>query len=137
MPLITAANAREMAAKAHAAKAQRSESLRQAVLTLEQSPDVDYCSKRLARVRSQLDLIDAELSQGPSKDSKRYRDLVESAHRLAEQERILRNAPLPGSYRPVQERQPRRQAGPVAPLSQPVQPVAQAPIVASADDYSI
>lgn len=93
-------------------------------------------AKRIARTEKQWDLIDGLLEQTTLKAGER-KALADAKARLMTVWQVLTRTPNPGQLRPAIERTPRRQAGPVAPLSQPVQPVAQAPIAASADDYSI
>jgi len=106
MPRFTAANAREMAARAHTARLQRLASGRLAGETFPQPPQVgldeaagSYVIKRLSRVRAHLDRIDALLAE--ESDPKRLKELAEASHKLAEQERVLDNRPLPGSRRPA------------------------------------
>ena len=107
---FTAANAREMAAKSHAARLQRLASGNLAGESFPQTPRVgpeeaarSYEIKRLARVRKQLDLVDKAFEAEASKatpDGQRLNWLAQAQERLAEQERILDNRPLPGSRRP-------------------------------------
>jgi hypothetical protein len=62
-----------------------------------------YEFKRLARVRKQLDLVDKAFETEATKatpDGQRLNWLAQAQERLAEQERILDNRPLPGSRRP-------------------------------------
>jgi hypothetical protein len=112
MPLITSANAREMAAKSRAAKiaykAQREEDRRiaaearvKAEMEAKQLPA--YAERRLARVRKQLDMLDDEISAELRKkhpDGQRIDRLAAASSRLAEQERLLDGRPMPGSLRP-------------------------------------
>lgn len=109
MPRITTANAREMAAKSHAARRQRLASVTPAAETIPQTPQLNvlqaadpYVNARLARVRLQLarldDLLDSE------SDPQKIDRLASASARLAEQERQLANRPLPGSRKPAAER---------------------------------
>ena len=117
MPRFTAANAKEMAAKAHAARLQRLASGRLAAETFPQPPQVDpqeaanaYVSARLSRVRLQLDLVDKRITEqanAKTVDGQVLNWLCSAQERLAEQERILAGRPLPGSRRPRPEREPR------------------------------
>jgi hypothetical protein len=75
----------------------------------------DYVSRRLARVRAQLDRIDdllAELSavKPGQVDARKLNDLAAAQARLATQEQQLAGRPLPGSRRPGKERSPRSAA---------------------------
>lgn len=123
MARFTAANARENAAKAHAARRQRLVSGTQAEETFPQTPQVnqqeaadDYIMKRLARVRVQLDSVDRAIEAEATKatpDGQRLNWLAQAQERLAEQERILDNRPLPGSRRPKSDARPRRGRPPI------------------------
>jgi hypothetical protein len=127
MARFTAANAREMAAKAHAARLQRLASGTPAAETLSQTPQVgpyepanDYVSRRLARVRAQLDLVDKAFEIEATKalpDGQRLNWLAQAQERLSEQERVLDGRPLPGSRRP--QKDDGRPAQPGAWLSEP------------------
>ena len=110
MARFTAANAREMAAKAHASRQHwlaggrlTSEAFPR---TLEAGPHQatnDYVSRRLARVRKQLDCVDRAIETEASKatpDGQNLNWLAQAQERLAEQERILAQRPLPGSRQP-------------------------------------
>lgn len=110
MARFTAANARENAAKAHASRQQR---LARGKLAGESSPQppqagpdeaaASYLSRRLFRVRAQLDLVDKAFETEASKatpDGQRLNWLAQAQERLSEQERILAGRPLPGSRRP-------------------------------------
>ena len=61
----------------------------------------DFQSRRLVRVRAQLDRIDYMLIT--ARDSKRIKELTDASTRLSEQERILAGRPLPGTKRPPAE----------------------------------
>lgn len=127
MARFTTANAREMAAKAHAARLQRLTSGNLAAATLPQTPQVGpheaanaYVITRLARVRGQLDLVDKRITEQANKpkvDGQSLNWLCSAQERLAEQERVLANRPLPGSRRPPVERnfgrQRTQEAGPL------------------------
>ena len=114
MARFTAANAKEMAAKSHAARHQRLASGEPAAATFPQTPQVgtdeaagSYEIRRLARVRKQLDLVDKAFETEATKatpDGQRLNWLAQAQERLAEQERILDNRPLPGSRRPREDR---------------------------------
>ena len=111
---FTAANARELAAKAHAARRQRLASGIPATETSPLTPQVgpheaanDYVSRRLARVRVQLDLVDRRIAEQANRatvDGQLLNWLCAAQERLAEQERILSGHPLPGSRKPSPER---------------------------------
>ena len=104
-------NAREMAAKAHVAKrrnyraakeALKSQSLQRppvSVLAAEVAGVDDYTLRRLARVRLQLDRLDAMIQT--ETDPQRLDRLASAQAKLAEQERQLAGRPLPGSLRPA------------------------------------
>ncbi len=99
-----------MAAKAHAARRLRLASGKLACETFPQAPQAgpheaanDYVSRRLARVRAQLDMVDKAFETEATKatpDGQRLNWLAQAQERLAEQERVLDNRPLPGSRRP-------------------------------------
>jgi hypothetical protein len=112
MARFTTANAREMAAKGNAAKAERLKRLRDAAfppanLPLECARDAGegFLARRLFRVRAQLDMIDERLLS--ERDPHKLERLAACSYRLAEQERILAGRPTPGARRP-QEGQPSR-----------------------------
>jgi hypothetical protein len=133
---FTAANAREMAAKSHAARLQRLASQAQAAdifsHTSQGGPHDaadDYVSRRLVRVRVQLDQLDAAITRETAEvqpDGQRLNWLAGAQERLADQERILAGRPLPGSRRPEKDR-PARTFAPGAwlDISAPPQVVAQ------------
>jgi hypothetical protein len=139
MPRFTAANAREMAAKAHAARRLRLASGKLACETFPEAPQAgqheaanDYVSRRLVRVRVQLDLVDKRIAEQASKttvDGQLLNWLCAAQERLAEQERVLDNRPLPGSRRPKEPKANNRQPGvwlepvPVVPKYEPPAPV--------------
>ena len=110
MARFNSATAREMAAKSHAARIQRLASAKAAAETFPQTPQAgpreaanDYVSRRLGRVRAQLDMVDKAFETEATKatpDGQRLNWLAQAQERLAEQERILDNRPLPGSRRP-------------------------------------
>ena len=58
----------------------------------------DFCEKRIARVRKQLETIDAMIAK--ELDPQRLDRLASAQSRVSEQERILSGRPLPGSQRP-------------------------------------
>ena len=121
MARFTAANAKEMAAKAHASRRQRLASGNPAAEAFPLMPEGgpheaanDYASRRLARVRVQLDLVDKRITEqanAKTLDGQSLNWLCSAQERLAEQERILAGRPLPGSRRPAQDRAPRPDAG--------------------------
>jgi hypothetical protein len=96
MACITAANAREMAARSHEARRQR-QSARENAPELPEL-DEDYADHRLARVRAQLDRVDQMMMK--EADPQKLDRLASAQARLAEQERILDGRPLPGSLKP-------------------------------------
>lgn len=119
MARFTAANAREMAAKSHAARRQRLASGEPTAESDMQMPHTgphgaldSYVARRLARVRRQLDSVDAAIEKSIGDDSKRLKELTDAQMRLAEQERQLSGRPLPGSRRPAPERQEHRRGLP-------------------------
>lgn len=143
MPRFTAANARENAAKAHAARRQRLASGKLAGETLPQTPQLAplepadergdaYALRRLSRVRTQLDLIDQrinDIASKPSPDGQTLSWLCAAQERLSEQERVLAGRPLPGSIRPRAPREGRQRAGAVRPLWGIAPVVASPPVV--------
>ena len=107
MALITAATAREFAAKGNAAKRERLEQLRDTVATLTESNETDYATKVLVRVRAQLDLVNIALTkelERPAIDAQAVDRLAAAQSRLADQERILDGRPMPGSLKPSQNK---------------------------------
>jgi hypothetical protein len=116
--LISAANAREMAARSHESRRARTllaktEGLDPAQTTAaipaDSSPALeDFALRRLARLRKQLDRLDA-MVEGET-DPQRLERLASAGFRLAEQERVLANRPLPGSRRPPPQKENLRQA---------------------------
>jgi len=113
MARFNSATAREMAAKSHAARLQRLASGTQAAETFPQTPQGGpheapgaYVSRRLARVRAQLDLVDKAFETEATKanpDGQRLNWFAQAQERLSEQERLLSGRPLPGSRRPGKE----------------------------------
>jgi hypothetical protein len=103
MARITAANAREMAAKSHEARRQR-----EAVRRMPPQPPqataqlADYVGERLVRVRVQLDRLDKLMMT--ESDPQKLDRLASAQARLSEQERILDGRPLPGSRRPGKQK---------------------------------
>ena len=82
----------------------------------------DYLVRRLARVRDQLDKLDAMMTT--EDDPQRIDRLASAQLRLSEQERVLAGRPLPGSRRPGPQRQARatedvEPGRPANPTSQP------------------
>ena len=73
----------------------------------------DYTSRRLTRVRGQLDRLDKLM--GEETDPQRLDRLASAQYRVSEQERILAGRPLPGSWKPERPKQaPRVRAEPIA-----------------------
>ena len=113
MARFNSATAREMAAKSHAARLQRLASGTQAAETFPQTPQGGpheapgaYVSRRLARVRAQLDLVDKAFETEATKanpDGQRLNWFAQAQERLSEQERLLSGRPLPGSRRQGKE----------------------------------
>lgn len=107
---LTSANAAEMARLAHAKRRERKENLRIQVQQAQEAqdpPKYDYETRRLIRVRAQLDRLDREIDAEIGGDSKRLRELVDAQTRLSEQERILSGRPMPGSLRPKAPKEPK------------------------------
>lgn len=95
---FTKANAKAMAAKSHAAKAQRKAD-RLKALADDAKPEPDsYRTERLARVRKQLSRLDSMMER--ESDPQKLDRLASAQYRLSEQERILAGRPNPGSLRP-------------------------------------
>lgn len=126
MGRFTAANAKQMAAKAHTARQRRLVSGELAGETILQTGQAgphtaanEYVSRRLARVRAHLGLVDKAFETEATKvtpDGQRLNWLAQAQERLAEQERILDGRPLPGSRRPSAERADRRPILDLAPV---------------------
>lgn len=108
---ITSANARDMAAKS--AEARRLQGTEQALERFEPVPVLlnpgvpeIYTRTRLARVRAQLDRLDAMILK---ERNPQFLDRLAAAQaKLAEQERVLDGRPLPGSHKPGPVRAPRK-----------------------------
>ena len=113
MAQFNAANARFMAARSvtarKAAEAERAANPVPIPLPATAAADTErYIATRLARVRGQLNLVDAAIEKEASKaqpDGQRLNWLAAAQERLAEQERILAGRPLPGSRRPGRDRE--------------------------------
>lgn len=108
MPLITPANAREMALRSAAARRLRREREERAKLNppaAPQCPSLEaselYVARRLAKVRDQLDRVDAMFDA--CRDPIGLDRIAAVLARLSELERQLANRPLPGSRRPRSE----------------------------------
>ncbi len=101
---FTPANAREMSAKAHAAKANRIVELRQAVETATLDPDASsFQAKTLARVRLQMQAVQTKLDDlltARDFDSKAFKELTEAFSRLEVADQKLSGRAAPGSLRP-------------------------------------
>jgi hypothetical protein len=114
--LFTPLNAKIMAARsvevrranAEAEKLARAQSAYSSVhADTSANGESSFQQARLMRVREELECIDAMMMKEikkPNSDSKRLKELADAAHRLAEQERVLDNRPLPGSRRVPVER---------------------------------
>lgn len=109
---FTAANASAMAAKSAEARRQAKAAAITAALLPPPAPlpiaphdaNPGHASVRLARVRSQLDLIDKLITnecKADMPDAQKLDRLASAQMRLSEQERILADRPLPGSRRPT------------------------------------
>ena len=102
MPFITDANARELSRLGHEAR-------RQQRANAESMPDnakLDgYLSKRLMRVRKQVDKLDGMIEE--ETDPQKLDRLASALARLSEIERQLANRPLPGSFKPTAIRAPK------------------------------
>lgn len=105
---FTRETAHAYAVKGNLAKAAKAKALCDRIAkltdTCDEKDDEDaYRERRLARVRLQLDLVDAGVlkESGPSGDAKRLKELVESQARLNIQERELSMRPSPGSFKPT------------------------------------
>src|SRR5262245_43605016 len=111
MPLFTRENAALHGAKGRESQAREREAVREQSAMLAQALEIvrradaeeltDYRSVRLARVRSQLDGIDALITKELEKASPDYSEvnaLAGASDKLSEIERLLANRPAP---RPV------------------------------------
>ncbi len=127
MPLITAATAREYAAKALAARKANRERQRNldqriadltaklaAIAPVSREELSGYPEERLRRVRKQLDRVDALILT--EADPVKLDRLAAASMRLSEQERVLSNRPLPGSCKPRSSEPERRPYHLLAPL---------------------
>ena len=104
MACFTAANAREMAARSHEARRERSLMAENDPATSANLPD--YVAQRLVRVRKQLDRLDRLIMT--VEDPQKLDRLASAQARLSEQERILDGRPLPGSLKPKPPKPPPR-----------------------------
>ena len=125
---FTSANSREFAVKSREsrriAKIARDQLLANAIVIAAKIPEhPTYLTERLARVRLQLDRID-EMMLTENDPSKLDR-LASAQMRLAEQERLLCDRPLPGSRKPLAEKAS-KDIGPGAWIAEPV-PIPVAP----------
>lgn len=110
MALISSANAAEMARKSHAARKAAIDALRIAANPIP-LPDPDlYLSRRLYRVREQIERLSDMLDQ--EEDPAKLDRLASALERLAEMERVLDNRPGPGNRRPPREDPPSSAAKP-------------------------
>lgn len=98
---FTAENAAEMARKAAAS---RREAALMRILCPPPREEPNFADTVLNRVRAQMDLINARLTEQLSKDRidpQAIDRLAAAQSRLSEQERILAGRPMPGSLRPT------------------------------------
>jgi len=104
--LFTNANAREMAARGNIAKAlakqSREDLIAKANASASLPPDDIYKNQRLARVRKQLERIDAMIEK--ERDPQKLDRLASAQARLSVQEFALAGRPMPGSRRPGREK---------------------------------
>jgi hypothetical protein len=136
MPLFTAANAREMAARSHAARRERAMEREAAKAIAPEFPqtnpqkndDALFIAKRLARVRMQLDRLDGMIEK--ETDPMKLDRLASAIARLAEQERLLAGRPMPGSYRP---KKPSKPYWEISPLDLPMPTIAADQVGAQPD----
>ena len=150
MSQFTSANAREFAAKAliaRRANRERRQNLEETLAALTAKVSAlaplpaeelsGYAQNRLARVRKQLDRIDALMLT--ETDPGKLDRLASAQNRLSEQERILAGRPLPGSIRrPVEKsrrRAPEYHAGPMFCVPEPI--VAPQPLEIAAVQTSV
>lgn len=112
MARFTAANAREMAAKAHAARRQRLANGELAGETFPQPPQTaphgaadDYMARRLARVRTQIERLSAMLDK--EKEPQKIDRLTAALERVSKLEFAYANRPMPGTWKPAPQRSQR------------------------------
>jgi hypothetical protein len=108
VPQFTSANAREMAARSQEARRQRKIEREATPMVPQSSPQPgdnndDFITKRLARVRMQLERLDAMMEK--ETDAQKLDRLASAQARLAEQERVMAERPLPGTRRPTNTKQ--------------------------------
>ena len=128
-----------MAKRSHlpsSARHNRSQEIARVVAQLlpQAAPASGYDVRRLHRVRAQLDQLDAAITRETAKDhpdGQRLNWLASAQERLAEQERQLAGRPLPGSFRPREDRSARSQS-PIYDNSPPVPVVHMQPAPVSA-----
>jgi hypothetical protein len=97
MPRFTSENAREMAARSHAARAAASAPPTPPVNPSASEPQEQYVRRRLNRVRAQIDMLDDRIEKAVRGDSKKLKELTEAQARLSEMERHLAGRPGPGN----------------------------------------
>ena len=122
MALITSANAADMARKSHAARKAAIDALRIAANPIPLPDPDDYTSRRLFRVREQIERLSDMLDE--ETDPQKLDRLACALGRVSEIERQLSNRPLPGSLRPPREDAPSVRP---APRSLPVPRLPTAP----------
>lgn len=92
--------------------------------TVKPQPIDDFTTRRLTRVRDQLERLDKMAAE--EDDPKRIKELADATTRLSEQERILDGRPMPGSRRPPTDKAQRAGTwGELQPALPQVAPVAQ------------
>ena len=107
-----------MAARGNAAKA-RVKKEREALIAKANAipslqPDEIYRNQRLARMRTQLEKVDAMIEK--ERDPQKLDRLASAQARLSVQEFALAGRPMPGSRRPGRESTKRPNAGEVEPI---------------------
>lgn len=105
---FTSASAAQAARKRYEIEAQRTAELEAARQAAALAPDAGYLSKRLSRVREQIENVSDMLDK--ERDPQKLDRLAATLERLSDLERCLDNRPLPGSRRPGREGKPRSAA---------------------------
>jgi hypothetical protein len=103
---FNAESSRKAAQLAVAARREKAERIRNeppkpptpSVETVKPESIDDFTTRRLTRVREQLERLDRMAAE--EDDPKRIKELADATTRLSEQERILDGRPMPGSRRP-------------------------------------
>jgi hypothetical protein len=101
MAVISTANAREMAAKSHAARRQRAaQAAQRATPTVQMPPVADgFVAERLSRTREHIEQLNRLFAV--CSDPHKLDRLASAISRMSEIERVLAGRPLPGSFRPA------------------------------------